>query len=280
VTDHDPSDELRRIREAISKIGWVREVVVRLETGSTNDVARELAARGAPQGTIVVADRQWAGRGRLGRSWHSPSGKGLYVSALFRPQAPAAIAGRWTIAAAVAACEACREVSGAPVVIKWPNDLLWCGLKLGGTLVEVRTLGGTPLELVVGTGINVRQRPSEFPPDLRGRAGSLVMASGRRDVDRAALAEAYLDKLGGWASLLDRGAWEEVAARWKALAPGAEGARVRIFGQEEGRGPIEGTTRGLDDTGALQVERDDGSRLTVHLGESVVPVETTPCSSP
>lgn len=273
MTRKDGSGELARLREAVAEIPWVREIVVLEEAGSTNDVARELAARGAPEGTVVVADRQWAGRGRLGRVWHSPAGAGLYVSALFRPASPAALLGRWTIAAATAACEACRELCGAEVVIKWPNDLLWRGLKVGGSLAEARTFGTPAAELVVGTGINVHQQAGDFPPELRGRAASLAMACAARELDRAALAAGYLRRLGDLAAALGRGAWLEVARRWLALAPTAEGARVRILGASGDPEPLEGTTRGIDETGALEVERDDGTRLRVHLGESVVPVE-------
>lgn len=269
----DLGGDLERLRDSLAALSWVREVFVFAETGSTNDVARHLAAQGAPEGTVILADRQWAGRGRLGRVWHSPPGAGLYVSALFRPAAGAALLGRWTIAAATAACEACREVCGAPVVIKWPNDLLWRGLKVGGSLVEGRILGARPVELVVGTGINVRQQAEDFPPDLRGRAASLAMACGRPP-DRTALAAAYLRRLGELSAALGRGAWLEVARRWLALAPAAEGARVRIVGAPgDELGPTEGITRGIADTGALEIERDDGTRLRVHLGESVAPVE-------
>jgi len=244
----------------------------RLElVGSTNDELRRLAAAGTPSGTVVVAEAQTAGRGRLGAPWHSPPGSGLYLSVLFRPRGTAADATRFTLASAVAACEAGRASGARELAIKWPNDLLWRGRKVAGTLAELRTTGAAVLDLVVGTGFNVGQGEGDFPPELRGRAASLGMAAGA-PVDRERLFALYVRALLDAARLLDLGEWEALRARWSALAPEAAGGRVRVL---PGRGapPFEAVTDGIDATGALRVRDDRGALRTLSLGESLVPLE-------
>lgn len=207
--------------------------------------------------------------------WHSPAGVGLYVSILFRPERPIEELPRWTLAAALAACEAVRQTCGVDVRIKWPNDLLWGRAKVGGVLAEIRSAGGSVSELVVGTGINVNHRLEDFSVDIRGRATSLRIARGDDAVDRESLLVAYL---GRWAPLrtaLSSGVWNHVADAWMRHAPEADGSRVRVTGPE-GAASIEGfvgTTRGIDDCGALRVQRDDGVVVALRHGESVAPAE-------
>jgi len=248
-------------------------------TDSTNEEARRLAAQGIPEGAVVLADSQVAGRGRLGRVWHSASGLGLYMSVLFRPLRPLREVTRWTLAASLAACEAAREVSEREITIKWPNDLLWNGLKVAGILAELRSLGSAPLELVLGTGFNVNHLEEDFPPELRLRAASLRMARAGASVEREALAAAYLRHLHEAAQRLAAGEWDEIAERWMRLAPGAEGRRVCVVSVsvdgEESR--VRGITRGIDSQGSLRVLRSGGDVIRVHTGESVL-LESEPCS--
>ena len=247
-------------------------LVVRLEVhdclGSTNDEARRLAEGGAPEGTVVVADAQSEGRGRLGRRWHSPPAAGIYVSTLFRPPTPAREATRWTLGAAIAACDACRG-SGAPSVgIRWPNDLLAGGRKVAGILAEAKIAGGSRSELVIGAGFNVNQQADEFPASIAGRATSLRILAGGGMLERESIVAGYLERLGEIARRLGRGDWAGVAAEWERRAAGARGAAVRID-RGEGRPEIDGITRGLGERGELLVERDDGERIEVHMAESV-----------
>jgi len=237
--------------------------VVLPSAGSTNDEARALAAAGAPDGTVVLATQQLAGRGRLGRVWHSPAGLGLYVSVLLRPEEPPDRIGRYALASAVATCRACREQVGEQVRLKWPNDVTVGGRKLAGILAEVRG-GAAGIELVVGIGVNVAHAADDFPGELRDRATSLRLAGAGSPIDGAAFAAALLRSFGDEVAALRRGAWGDVASRFVAYAPGADGTEVRLAG-----GPI-GTTRGLDATGALRVETPRGIVL-VHAGESVTP---------
>jgi BirA family biotin operon repressor/biotin-[acetyl-CoA-carboxylase] ligase len=241
-------------------------------TSSTNDALRRLAAAGAPEGTVVLAEEQTAGRGRLGATWHSPPGSGLYLSVLFRPPGAAADATRFTLVSAVAACEAVRGVGAEEVAIKWPNDLLWRGRKVAGTLAELRTTGTAVLDLVVGTGFNVAQEgEDDFPPELAGRAASLRMATGGA-VDRERLFALYVADLLQGARRLRAGHWEAVRARWSALAFAASGGRVRVL---PGRGEpsFEGVTEGIDASGALRVRDERGALRSLSLGESLLHLE-------
>ena len=256
---------LAEVAEALSACGWVRRVVALGETTSTNDVARALAADGAPDGTIVIADVQSAGRGRLGRAWHSPPGVGLYLSALLRPGGPLDSVGRYGLVAAVAACEACREVAGSEVTLKWPNDVVAAGRKLAGILSEARS-DGSAIDLVVGIGVNVNHAAHDFTDELRDQAVSLRQLRRGERVDRAALAARVVEI---WGDLLDglrRGSWPEAAERFLRYAPHARGARVRLASGARG------VTDGLDHAGALRVSTDSGV-VAVHAGESVAVVE-------
>ncbi len=154
--------------------------MVRLEeAGSTNDVAAALAARGWPEGTVVVAGSQRAGRGRQGRAWHSPPGANLYFSLVLRPPRPLREwpGLSWVVAAAVA--EAVRPLAGAALALKHPNDVVASGRKLAGVLLETRTGAGEPAALVAGIGINVNVPAAAFPPALRETATSLLDLGGR-----------------------------------------------------------------------------------------------------
>ena len=146
--------------------------------GSTNDLARRLAEEGAPAGTTVLADEQVAGRGRAGRSWSSPPGLGLWVSMVARP----GVLAEPGLLPLVVGLEVARALDAfaAPdmVCIKWPNDLLLGGRKLGGILCEAAWSGGAPSFVVVGVGINVRHERGDFPQELRDAATSLRDAAG------------------------------------------------------------------------------------------------------
>ncbi|MDD5641636.1 MAG: biotin--[acetyl-CoA-carboxylase] ligase [Syntrophales bacterium] len=158
---------------------------------STNDLAKELGSQDAPEGSLVVAESQTKGRGRLGREWDSPPGTGLYVSLLLRPPLPPTEMPQITLTTAVAVVRALKRAAGVAPGIKWPNDLLLDGKKLGGILTEMETESGQIRHLVVGLGLNVNNR--EFPPPLNRTATSLVLATGssfcRRDILRAWLEE-------------------------------------------------------------------------------------------
>jgi len=142
------------------------------ETGSTNAIARQMAAQGAPEGTVVTADRQTAGRGRMGRTFHSPEGSGLYMSLILRPMIPAAQAIRITTAAAVAVSRALEKMGCAPQ-IKWVNDIYARGRKICGILAEsALAADGTMAYAVLGIGVNLAAPAGGFPPEIAEIAGA------------------------------------------------------------------------------------------------------------
>src|SRR5262249_48453381 len=151
-----------------------------------------------PHGTVLVADEQTRGRGRQGRTWSSPPGTNLYLSALLRPELPAAAAPPITLAVAVAVAEALNEL-GARASIKWPNDVLVMDKKVAGSLTESTTRGGSLEAVVVGIGVNLNWR--EPPPDLAAIAISVAQATGR-PTDRDEFTARLLDMLERWLDLL------------------------------------------------------------------------------
>lgn len=230
------------------------------EVSSTNDFVAARAARGAAEGLVVVAESQTAGRGRLGRSWHSPPGSGLYVSVLLRPEASAVPL--LTLAGGVALCDGVRESTGLTAVIKWPNDLLAADgkRKLAGILVEGSAAGGRLEYAVFGYGINLR--PSAYPAEIRDRVTSLEEELGR-GVDTALVLEATLDALNRRYQDLIDGRSDDVLRRWMELSPGARGARVEWSAAGVTR---RGVTAGVDGSGALLI-RADGQEERIVAGE-------------
>jgi len=228
------------------------------ETGSTNDVARDQGRRGEPAGFVVAASRQTAGRGRLGRAWESPPGRGLYVSILLRPDVPVSETSRLPILASVAAVDAVEVVTGTRPQIKWPNDLLMGGRKLGGLLIETETAGPRLAFAVIGIGLNVRHAAGDFSPAVRELATSLYLATGhlyRRADVLVALLQALERRLAR--------PFDEVREAWTASSL-TLGQRVEL---NTGRGRKVGQAMGLDDSGALLLRSDSGEIETITAGD-------------
>jgi BirA family biotin operon repressor/biotin-[acetyl-CoA-carboxylase] ligase len=224
------------------------------ELASTNDTAAALAGSGAADGTVVIADRQAAGRGRRGRIWDSPPGVGLYMSVVLRgPQSPVV-----TLLAGVAVAEAVQGTAGVAVELKWPNDVVAPAehdgardrprRKVAGILTEGLP-GGADRDdaAVVGIGVNIRTRA--FPREIAGRAAAIESLAGRR-VDRSTLCADLLVRLDRWRRRMAVEGEGLVIARWRALAPGSRGAAVSWEVEGSRR---HGVTAGIDDTGALLV---------------------------
>lgn len=184
-----------------------------LALGSTNDYLKHLAESGAPEGTVIIAREQTAGKGRRGRSWASPKG-GAWFSLLLRPPIPVEQAGCVAILIAVSLAHALRERWGVPVGIKWPNDMYVSGKKLGGILIELGSHGQQIEWLIAGIGINVN---NELPPGMRIPATSLS-----RELGRAITLEEFFDVAlealaRGYERLLAEG-FEFVRKEWQALS--------------------------------------------------------------
>jgi BirA family transcriptional regulator, biotin operon repressor / biotin---[acetyl-CoA-carboxylase] ligase len=185
----------RLVAEAV-RIAQLEAPVHFLEvTDSTNSDLLRLADRGAPEWTVVVANHQEAGRGRLGRSWVTAPGSSLLVSVLLRPKLAPVDAPLISLAAGAAMALACRKASGVAVTCKWPNDLMVGDRKLGGVLVEAQVQESRLHHAVIGIGVNLIQEPEAFPEEFREEATSVALEEGR--ADPAALLTAYLARLKG-----------------------------------------------------------------------------------
>ena len=244
------------------------------EIGSTNDECLRLAATGAPAGTVVVADRQTAGRGRHGRPWSSPPGAGLYASLLVRlPLAADMSPTLLPLLAGVAAARAVAAVlraagnGGAPVRLKWPNDVLLNGRKLAGILVE-GSFGPDGFAAAVGLGVNVSTLPQDLPPRVLYPATSILAETGCR-IDRETLLQTWLAEMDAALAL-----WQspDGAARlvdeWSALdANAGRSVRIALAADEVGTEIIEGTDIGLAPNGALRVRLTSGAVREVSVGD-------------
>ena len=241
---------------------------------STSDRARAIAASGEPEGTVVIADEQTAGRGRSERHWHSPPGLGLYLSVILRPDASPADAPIFGLMAAVAVCEALRDVVPVPVQIKWPNDLIveTSGVrrKLAGILAEARTTSDSIRDLVIGVGVNVNHEAADFPQEITGRSTSLRILAVRQFA-RVTLAAEILTRLDAWYTLWNRFGNTPLLEAYAAAAVDLVGHAVRVTGGARHDGAASdptGTTAGLSPDGALRVIPDDGGEaLIIRYGE-------------
>ena len=227
------------------------------ETGSTNADLLEAARAGAPAGTVLVADHQTAGRGRLGRQWHAPPGSSLLASILFHAPDPAALH-YYTQAVGLAAVDACHSVAAVTPVLKWPNDLLVGDRKLAGVLAESAPTESAPthsdlIAVVVGIGLNVNW-PAELPVDLAKTMTALNHEAGH-DIDRREVLDALLDAL----DALD---WTALAPRYRA-ALATLGRRVRV---EQPSGSIEGVAVDVTPDGHLVVATSAGD-IAVSAGD-------------
>jgi len=220
---------------------------------STNICLKEAARQGAPHGTVCLAETQTAGRGRLGRSWFSPPGRGLWVSALIRPQMPME---RWphlTLAAALAMGRAV-EKQGAQPAIKWPNDLVLQGKKICGILLEMG-----PGFVVVGTGLNLR--PGSYPDELKGKAASLEEIL-KAPVNRDAVLADYLFFLEEAVAALEAKGLEGIREDYEKRSC-TLGREVVVSGGMEARGRAEA----LDQDGALILRLPTGETCRVLAGD-------------
>ena len=194
------------------------------EIDSTNMQAKTLAARGAPEGTLVVAERQTLGKGRRGRQWFSPEGDGIYISLVLRPTIPANEAARMTLMTAVAVADALLSLVDISVTIKWPNDILIGKKKLAGILTEMSTEMDTIDYIVVGLGLNVNTPKEAFPEMIQEQATSLLNETGSR-ISRIALLQAFLTHFEKRYQMLTVGeGFKPIMRRWREL--------TNVFGQQ------------------------------------------------
>jgi BirA family biotin operon repressor/biotin-[acetyl-CoA-carboxylase] ligase len=247
--------------------GWRNELWDTI--GSTNTRAAELAAEGAPEGVIVLARHQTAGRGRLGRTWVSPVDAGLYMSLILRPQAPQSQIPLLTIAAGIAVADAIRNVCDLKVGLKWVNDIIYDRRKVGGILAEMPASGNSstaakllPQAVIVGIGINVNLKQEDIPEELMHKLDSLARIK-NSDVDANAVAAAIATAFEGTSELLSPSTSQQLTKRWRDLSI----TIGQMIVTENSERRLEGKAIDITDSGALIVELTDGTRITLHAGE-------------
>ena len=270
-----PPEFAAALASAADRLGvFGRQVLWYAELSSTNDLAAAHAEHGAHHGAIVIANAQTAGRGRQGRTWHSPPGAGLYVSIVLRPEAR--VVPLLTLAAGVAVADGVRTATGLTTVLKWPNDVyvgspsfslgpgpstpLGPGRKLGGILAEAGTSPAGVSYVIVGVGLNVR--PAAYPPEVASRATSLEGELGH-EVARGPLLAECLAAFAGRYDDLQHDRTGAVLLAWRAYA-------MPLFGRAvewDDRGRVRrGVAEDVDATGALVVRTGQGT-LRVIAGD-------------
>lgn len=271
--DRPPLSVVRLRRALVAPRGpWAR-LELRTETGSTNADAAEYARSGEPEGLVVVAERQYAGRGRRGRAWQSPARAGIATSVLLRPgeavadrgwsPVPSSAYGWLPLLAGVALVEAVTRLAELDAILKWPNDLLVGAAKCGGILSEGVPAAGAaaPPAIVLGIGLNVTVRAGELPENRTGLPATSLQLAGAAATDRDPLLRALLRSLGDW-----YGRWRDVGGnpvdsglREAYLAAcGTVGRPVRVL--LPGGGELTGTATGVDSDGQLVVATPDTTR--------------------
>ncbi|MEI6714766.1 MAG: biotin--[acetyl-CoA-carboxylase] ligase [Verrucomicrobiota bacterium] len=257
VSDPDrllADDILSRIEDP-----WISDITVYESTASTNDLVTRRATDGSAAPLAILAETQTAGRGRFGRKWHSSPRQGIWMSILLRPEIPFSQWPRLTSTAALAIALAIEDVTDLQSGIKWPNDVIVHGKKISGLLVETGQHPVTGSFAVLGIGINANQ--TEFPEEIRDRASSLKLESGK-DVNRNTLVAKILDHVGHLLPKMQtdfRGVLAQISERSTVL-----GKALQLHA---GGNPIEGVAEGLDEEGHLLLRMQDGTLRSFSAGE-------------
>ncbi|MDD4954156.1 MAG: biotin--[acetyl-CoA-carboxylase] ligase [Candidatus Omnitrophica bacterium] len=227
---------------------------------STMDIAAELSLKGAPEGTIVIAESQTKGRGRLGRIWFSPKYKGIYLSLILRPRILPAQASALTLLAAVSICEAIREITGITAQIKWPNDILVHNKKVGGILTELSAETDKINFVVIGIGLNINNDKKSLI------AGALSLKEQKKEsINRVLLLQEILRKIEKNLTLFKKKGPSSIIDKWREHAITLS-RRVKVYCQSQ---HIEGQAIDIDADGGLLVRKDSGIVEKVMAGDVV-----------
>jgi BirA family biotin operon repressor/biotin-[acetyl-CoA-carboxylase] ligase len=252
-----PAFDLTRFHSLLKTRDFGRNLIFEPSVGSTMDLARDAAAHGAAEGTLVLADEQTAGRGRLGRTWVTPPGANLLSTLVLYP--PPSILRQVAMITPLAIVDAVRAVTGLSAAIKWPNDVQLEGKKLAGILIESGTTKDSRAFALIGAGINVNFDPRRID-EIRDIATSLAVVTGH-DVDREALLAAYVQR---YEHLYDDArAGNSPRDRWRSLLVTLG---HRITATERDR-VTEGVAEDVGQDGSLLVRTDDGALVSIEAGD-------------
>lgn len=244
---------------------------------STNTVSLEQALQSPSEEFVVLADSQTGGKGRHGRTWFSPPGKNIHMSILLRPNIKISDASLLTILSAVAVCEVLRDISGLAIRIKWPNDLVFKGKKLGGILIETRTEHSLVTIAVIGIGLNIDVNSSDLPAELREKASSLFIESSR-NFDREEIVLKVLEHISNYykrlfvpsadtmSRIINPAERKYIVDRWRSLDT-VLGKKISVT---TSIGMLTGEAIAIDDTGMLDLLCNDGKIEKIHTGDIVI----------
>jgi BirA family biotin operon repressor/biotin-[acetyl-CoA-carboxylase] ligase len=249
------------LRQQLKGSMFAKKIHHFFRTDSTNRVAMELAYAGELEGTVVLAEEQTAGRGRAGRSWHSERASGIYVTLLLRPKISPVQAPLLTMMAGLSAHAAIQAQTGLQPDVKWPNDLMLNGKKVGGILTEMHAEPSLVRFVIVGIGINVNQE--QFASELSNIATSLRAETGKAQSRLELLARLLREFETDYNRFLREGS-RSITERFAQVSSYARGKKVRVSNGSES---YAGVTAGLLPEGLLQVQRDDGALVTVFAGD-------------
>ncbi|MCF8720392.1 biotin--[acetyl-CoA-carboxylase] ligase [Nitrospina gracilis] len=252
-------EELDAIQNQLQTLPWAGEIIAYDQVDSTNDLAKNLLFQGAPEGTVVIADSQTRGKGRLGRSWYSEPDTGLYFSLVLKPTLAQDHIPNLTLMAAVAVVEALNQINSQNATLKWPNDILLNGRKLGGILSE-QVVDGPHPGVIIGIGLNVSQ--DRFPEDIAELATSLLIETGTHPA-RYELLSNIIRNLHNYYQILLEDNVGLILSHWRQ--------NTRMLGVpillRRGHQTHSGIAMDLDDCGRLVVHLDSGEELAFDSGE-------------
>ncbi|MDD4321247.1 MAG: biotin--[acetyl-CoA-carboxylase] ligase [Acidaminococcaceae bacterium] len=230
---------------------------------STNLKAQELAEKGAQEGTIVQADRQSAGKGRLGRKWESPPGSGLWFTIILRPKIDPEYGAQATLLSAVVLVEVLEKITGIKATIKWPNDILVGRKKICGILSEMHFNEEAINYMIIGIGLNVNMDQKDFTETLEDIATSVYLESGKKFAGNTLL-EAFRVSLEKWYEIWVTEGFKKIRVQWLASS-GTIGRVVKV--KDNDREIFSGVTEGIDDYGCLLVRNEAGILQSFDFGE-------------
>jgi len=254
----------REIRAGLeTKVLGKRDIAYFTETDSTNTRAKDLAVRGAPEGSLVLSEKQTKGRGRNERNWFSPSRDGIYLSLILRPTIPPREAPVITLLTAVAVAETLLSLTRLKIAIKWPNDILVSGKKLAGILTEISTQGDSIDYVVVGLGLNVNT--PRFPEDIRDKATSMLIETGKR-FSRVKVIREYLKWYEAYYEVFKNIGFEPIRKRWRELT-NMIGRQITVQMIDKG---YSGEVQDIDKDGALIITDRTGKSHRIIFGDVTV----------
>lgn len=262
-----PEFSIEEIRKSLSVHSrTIGKQIIFFETvGSTNTAAMGFAEKGYPDGTVIIADAQTRGKGRLGRTWVSPPGKNLYMSVILKPEIPPTDATILTLMTAVACASAVKKLTSIPVSIKWPNDLIVGNKKLCGILTEIRADMDRISTAVIGIGININLETQDMPDDIKTLATSIKLETGEPQ-SRTVFAVEILKGIDKWYDVLIRLGKKIIIEEWLQLSS-TIGQTVTVT---TGNTVLTGIAEGIDNEGMLILKLPDASFKKISAGDLTV----------